>query len=262
MKTNYDTLNVNRDARGVVFLELARPDKRNALSAQMIAELTEFATICPSDGSVRAIVLSGQGDIFCAGGDLAWMHEQIKADRLQRMTEARKLAKMLQALNEIPSPMIGRVHGAAYGGGIGMCCVCDVVIADDQTKFGLTETKLGIIPATISPYVVARMGEGNARQVFMNARIFGADDALRLNIISRKVATQDMDHAIAQEIEPYLHTAPQAAAASKALVRSLGPRIDDDVIDATITCLADIWEGEEAVHGIGSFLNKTKPRWA
>jgi methylglutaconyl-CoA hydratase len=262
MKMTYETLNVTRDDRGVVFLELARPEKRNALSAQMIAELNEFATSCPTDDTVRAVVLSGQGDIFCAGGDLGWMHEQIKADRTQRMAEARKLAKMLQALNEIPAPMIGRVHGAAYGGGIGMCCICDVVVADDQAKFGLTETKLGIIPATISPYVVARMGEGNARQVFMNARIFDADDALRLNIISHKVAAQDMDQAIAYEIEPYLHTAPKAAAASKALVRTLGPRIDDAVIDATITCLADIWEGEEAEHGIGSFLKKTKPRWA
>jgi methylglutaconyl-CoA hydratase len=134
----------------------------------MIAELTELAGTLDQ---VRAVLLSGAGPTFCAGGDLAWMHAQILADRPQRLREARKLAEMLQALNTLPVPLIGRLHGGAFGGGVGLACVCDVVLASPETKFGMTETRLGIIPATIGPYVIARMGEGRARRVFMSGRI-------------------------------------------------------------------------------------------
>ena len=260
--TQYTAIHVTVDDRGVASLELAAPEKRNALSAAMIAEITDFATTLPTDGSIRVVVLSGQGSMFCAGGDLAWMKEQINADRAQRMREGRKLANMLRVLNELPVPLIGRVHGGAFGGGIGLCCVCDLVVADEETKFGLTETKLGLIPATISPYVIARMSEGKAREVFMSSRIFGAERAQSLNIVTQIVPASEMDAAIAHEVEPYLHTAPNAVAASKALARALGPRIDDAVIEDTIRRLADTWEGKEAAHGIDAFLTKTKARWA
>lgn len=258
----YETLAVTTDDRGIVSLDLNRPDKRNAISAQMIAELADFAARFPTDGRIRAVVLSGRGDVFCAGGDLAWMKEQINADRPQRMREARKLAMMLKALNEIPAPVIARVHAGAFGGGVGLCSICDVVIAERDAKFGLTETRLGLIPATISPYVVARIGDANARRVCMSGALFSAEMAQSLGLVSTVVAKDDLDAAISAEIDPYLKTAPMAAAAAKALVRSLGPRIDDAVIDDTIRQLADIWEGEEANHGISAFLTKTKPRWA
>ena len=256
---NYSTISVQMDERGVVSLRLDRAEKKNALSALMIEELTHFASNLPKGAHV--VVLSGAGDVFCAGGDLGWMKAQIDADRTTRMHEARKLAMMLNALNELDAPLIGRVHGGAFGGGIGMCCVCDCVISEQGTKFGLTETRLGLIPATISPYVIARMGEGQARRVFMSARIFSATEAKELGIVSRVAAGDDLDAQIEVEVAPYLSVAPNAVAASKRLVRSLGPKITPDIIDRTIQALADTWEGEEAEHGISAFLNKAKPRW-
>jgi methylglutaconyl-CoA hydratase len=258
----YETLTIRLDDRGVAYVTLNLPDKRNALSARMIAELTDMAQTLGADPATRAIVLSGAGKVFCAGGDLAWMQAQIAADRAERMIEARKLAMMLNALNEMPTPLIGRLHGGAFGGGIGIACVCDVAVADATTKFGLTETRLGLIPATIGPYVIARMGEGNARRVFMSSRIFDADEAERLGIVARVVGAEALDAAIEAEVAPYLSVAPVAVGAAKALARSLGPRIDAGVIDDTIRRLADTWEGEEAGHGINAFLTKTPARWS
>lgn len=255
----YETLMLATDARGVAYLTLNRPEKRNALSALMIEELT-CAMTALGQSDVRAVVLAGAGSVFCAGGDLDWMKAQIAGDRATRIREARKLAVMLQAMNTLPKPLIGRVHGGAFGGGVGLACVCDLVVADPQTKFGLTETRLGLIPATISPYVVARIGEGRARPIFMSARIFDAAEARDLGLIT--TCAPDLDAATEAEIAPFLLVSPVAAAAAKALARSLGPRIDDAVIDETIQRLVETWETEDAAHGIAAFLAKTKPRWA
>jgi methylglutaconyl-CoA hydratase len=260
--TEYQTLNVKIDDRGVAFGAMNRPEKRNALSSLMMDELTDIAETLGTDLNIRAIVLSGSGDIFCAGGDLDWMKEQIAADRETRMAEAGRLAAMLGALNTMPKPLIGRIHGAALGGGIGMACVCDVAIAQTGTKFGLTETRLGLIPATIGPYVIARMGEGFARRVFMSARIFGAEEAQTLGIIAKHVDAAEMDAAIDAEVEPYLNVAPVAVGAAKRLARGLGPVIDQAAIDYSIELLAETWEGEEAAHGLDAFLTKSAPRWA
>ena len=258
----FTTISTDIDARGVVYLTLNRPEKKNALSALMISELTEFAGSIANETAARVVVLRGAGDVFCAGGDLDWMKAQINADRAGRMAEARKLAHMLQALNELPLPLIGAVHGGAFGGGVGMGCVCDVVIAESGTKFGLTETRLGLIPATISPYVIARMGEGKARRVFMSARIFSAAEAQALDLIADQMPAAQLEARIEAEIAPYLKVAPGAVGASKALARALGPKIDDAVIEETVKRLADTWEGHEAKAGIDAFLNKTAPPWA
>ncbi len=259
--TNYKTLDVSKDDRGVVTLILNRPEKRNALSAEMISELTDFANNEGDDPTTRAVVLSGHGSLFCAGGDLAWMHDQIQADRPTRMAEARKLAMMLYALNTQSAPLIGRIHGGAYGGAVGLAAVCDVAVAETATTFALTETRLGLIPATIGPYVVARLGEANARRVFMSARRFSADEAVRLGLIASHCTADILDAAVEREVTPYLSVAPRAVAEAKKLTRDLGPRIDSDVINQTITRLADIWETDEAAEGIAAFLEKRKPRW-
>jgi len=259
---SWKTLDIQTDERGVTRVTLNTPEKRNVLSAVMIAELTEMAATIGNDGKTRAIILSGAGSMFCAGGDLNWMKAQIEADRAQRMREARKLADMLYALNTMRAPLIGRLHGGAFGGGIGLASVCDVTLADRSTKFCFSETRLGIIPATIGPYVLARMGEGNARRVFMSARIFDAVEAERLGIVSRAVAAEDLEQAVEAEVAPYLQVAPGAVAAAKKLARDLGPRIDAEVIDDTIRRLADIWETPEARHGIAAFLDKRAPDWA
>lgn len=259
---SYDTLEVRIDERGVASVTLNLPERRNALSAAMIEDLTAAAHTLGGSKAVRAVVLSGAGKVFCAGGDLNWMTAQIKADRATRIAEARKLALMLNALNEMPKPLIGRIHGAAMGGGIGLACVCDSVIADEATRFGLTETRLGLIPATIGPYVIARMGEGKARRVFMSARLFDAAEALDLGIIARRVSGAELDEAVEAEVVPYLSVAPGAVAAAKAHARSLGAGIDEAVIEDSIQRLADTWEGEEAAHGVAAFLNKEDPDWA
>ncbi|MGR3497895.1 MAG: crotonase/enoyl-CoA hydratase family protein [Limimaricola soesokkakensis] len=257
---SYETLKLDTDDRGVLTVTLNAPERRNALSAQMMDELTALAGT--EGAEARAVVLRGAGEVFCAGGDLTWMQAQIRADREGRRAEARRLAGMLDALNTMSSPLIGRVHGGAYGGGVGLACICDVVVAEAGTRFGFTETKLGIIPATISPYVLARMGEGRARQVFMSARLFGAEEAVRLGIATRAVPLADLDAAIEAEVAPYLKIARGAAARAKALARSLGPRIDEVVIEATIDRLVEAWESPEAEEGIAAFLEKRPARWS
>lgn len=256
---SYATLALD-SAHDILRVTLNRPEKKNALSAQMIADLTQLAQT--EGAEARAVILDAAGDVFCAGGDLEWMRAQIEADRPTRMAEARKLAEMLQALNEMPSPLIAAIHGGAFGGGVGVACVADMVLAAEGTRFGLTETRLGLIPATISPYVLARMGEGLSRRVFMSARIFDAAEAVELGIVARLVPQDDLSDAVAKEAETYLKVSAQAVGAAKTLARSLGPRIDDDVIDATIEALADTWETEDAAEGIDAFLQRRAPRWA
>ena len=261
-RKNWHSLIIESDERHVVYVTLNVPDKRNALSATMISELSEVAEQLSQCPTTRAVVLRGNGSVFCAGGDLTWMQAQIKADRPTRIIEAKRLAMMLHAWNTLPKPVIGSVHGGAYGGGAGLCCICDVTIAANDTRFGFTETKLGLIPATISPYVIARLGEGQARRVFMSARVFGAVEAESLGLISQSVEQCDLHLAVEKEVEPYLHTAPVAVGASKALARALGPVINQASIDDSINRLADSWETEEAAVGIDAFLNRTQPPWS
>lgn len=256
----YETLLLETDARGVATLTLNRPDKRNAMSGEMIAELHAAADHLAADAAVRVVVLQGAGELFCAGGDLNWMKAQINADGATRAAEAGKLAAMLGALNSLPKPLIGRIHGAAFGGGVGLACVCDVTVAAAGTKFGLTETRLGLIPATIGPYVIARMGEGRARQVFMSSRIFGNDDAQALGILAK--TADDLDAAIEAEIVPYLACAPGAVAEAKALALSLGGAPGPDEVQRSIAALVTRWENVEAGEGVEAFLSRRKPNWA
>jgi methylglutaconyl-CoA hydratase len=257
----YRTITVDCDDRGVARLALNRPEKHNALSSAMIGELAAAAGLLGRDPAVRVVVLTGAGESFCAGADLGWMKEQMAADGATRAREATRLAMMLQALNTCPRPVIGRIQGNAFGGGIGMASVCDVAIGADHARFGLTETKLGLIPATIGPYVLARLGEAMARRVFMSARLFGADEAVTLGLLARAVPAADLDAAVEAEVAPYLACAPGAVAEAKALARDLGPRIDEAVIERTIAALVRRWESPEAAEGIAAFFEKRAPSW-
>lgn len=257
----YKTLELNTDARGVATLRLNRPDKHNAMNAQMLDDLGDAAARLASDEAVRVVVLTGAGRSFCAGGDLAWMQAQMAATPEQRAQEAGRLAWVLQALNTLPKPLIGALQGNAFGGGVGMASVCDVAIGVDRLKMGLTEVRLGIIPATIGPYVIARMGEGRARRVFFSGRLFDAAEAVELGLLARCVPEEALADAVEAEVAPYLEAAPGAVAAAKALARSLGPRIDDAVIEGTIAALKARWETEEAAEGIAAFFDKRKAAW-
>ncbi|MEM7642199.1 MAG: crotonase/enoyl-CoA hydratase family protein [Pseudomonadota bacterium] len=252
-----DTIQVDRDGRGVATVTLNLPDTHNALSAAMMDELTAFA----ADPQARVVVLTGAGKSFCAGGDLRWMRAQFDASAEGRAAEGRRLAGMLKALNEMPVPLIARVNGAAFGGGVGLCCVADVALGVETALFGLTETRLGLIPATIGPYVIARLGEGVARRVFMSSRRFDAAEAVQLGVLAKAVPATELEAAVEAEVAPYLACAPGAVADAKRLARRLGPVIDDATIDESIAALARRWEGEEAAEGVGAFFEKRMARW-
>ncbi|MEO1948473.1 crotonase/enoyl-CoA hydratase family protein [Thioclava sp.] len=257
----FETIKTETDARGIARLTLARSEKHNALSEQMMEEITAAIGQLGSDDAVRVVILAAEGRSFCAGGDLKWMQSQIAAGAKERAAAARKLAGMLQALNTCPKPVIGAVQGNAFGGGIGMMSVCDVAIGVEGAKFGLTETRLGLTPATISPYVVARMGEARARRVFMSSRIFEAAEARDLGLLAKVVLPEVLERAVMAEAEPYLACAPGAVGEAKALVRALGPRIDESVIDMTIEALVTRWESAESDEGITAFFEKRDPTW-
>ena len=257
----FETIAISVDDRGVARLTLNRADKHNAMNAQMIAELTKAAAQLGADEAVRVVVLAAQGRSFCAGGDLAWMKEQMAATAEQRAAGARELATMLGALNTLPKPLIGRVQGQAFGGGIGMMSVCDIAIGIADCKFGLTETRLGLIPATISPYVIKRMGEDRARRVMMSARLFDSAQAKELGLLADVVAADDLDAAIEAEVKPYLSVAPRAVEKTKRLIRGQGGEISATQIEASIAALVEAWEDSEAQDGISAFFAKEKAPW-
>jgi methylglutaconyl-CoA hydratase len=257
-----ETLTLAIDARGIATLALNRPDKHNAMSAAMIAELHQAARDLGADPGVRAVILTGTGDSFCAGGDLGWMQAQMTADAASRADQARALAGMLGALNTLPKPLIGRIQGPAYGGGIGLMAVCDVAIGVDTARFGLTETRLGLIPATIGPYVLARMGEAMARRVFMSARLFDAGEAVTLGLLARAVPASDLDACVEAQVAPYLACAPGAVASAKALALRLGAAPAPEDVEHSIDELVARWESPEAQEGIAAFFARRKPDWS
>ncbi len=250
----YNTIQLTTDVRGIATLTLARPEKHNAMNSQMMAEITAATQALATDDKVRAVILAAQGKSFCAGADLNWMRAQAAQDRAEKITEARLLANMLAGLNALPKPLIGRVEGNAYGGGIGMMAVCDIVVAVKATRFALTETKLGLIPATIGPFVLRRLSETYARQVFFTAKPFDTDLALRAGLVSSVCAADEMDAAIEAEIKPILQTAPGAVAQAKQLLQQMQGRDVENDIDLTINALADRWETTEAQQRIAAFF--------
>lgn len=256
-----DLIRTEVDARGVARLILTRADKHNALSAQMMTDLEEAAGALAQDSGVRVVVLEAEGKSFCAGGDLAWMRAQFEMDAATRRRESARIATALGALYALPQPLIGRVQGNAFGGGVGLVSVCDVTIGADHVTMGLTETRLGLIPANIGPYVIARMGPVRAAEVFMNARLFKADEAVRLNLLTRAVPQDALDSAIEAEITPYMSCAPGAVRDAKALLRRLSGGVDPAEVEAAIDALSRRWESREAQEGIAAFFDKRPAPW-
>ncbi len=257
----FETLTLERDARGVATVTLNRPDKHNAMSGLMIDELTQIAQDLAGDTSVRVVVLAATGKSFCAGADLGWMQAQIASDAATRRQEARSLAMMLMHWNDLPKPVIAAVQGNAFGGGVGLISICDIAIGASGAHMALTETRLGLIPATIGPYVIAKIGEAHARQVILSARIFKAEEAVSFNLLNRVVSRDSLSSAVEEEVTHCLSCAPQATAAAKKMIRELGVKVDEVVISRTIDALAECWESGEAGAGIAAFFNKEAPPW-
>jgi len=249
----YQTIRVETDDEGIAKLTLNRPEKHHAIDARMIGELTEAAQALDADTGVRTVVLAASGPSFCAGGDLEWMRAQQAADRDGKMAEAGRFAAMLATLNALSKPLIARVQGNAYGGGVGLVAVSDIAIGVEGIRFALTETRLGLIPATIGPFIVRRMGEGMARQVFFSGNVFGTDFALRAGLLHEACSESELDARLRRQTDAVLKTAPEAVAAAKAQCLSLGDHEDAD-IRKSVTALADCWESEEAQARIRAFL--------
>lgn len=258
---SYETLKLDIDARGLARLTMARPDKHNAMNALVIRELADAAARLASDARVRAIVLASEGKSFSAGADLTWMQEQWAKNRAGRIAEASSLANMLRALDDLPQPVIARVQGPAYGGGIGLMAVADIAIAAAEAKFALTETRLGLIPATIGPFVVRRIGEGHARRLFLNARPFDAAQAHHMGLVSAVVPAEALDAAVEVEVAAALQCAPGAVRDAKALAKHLARHPDNDLATFSIEQLANRWETDEARAGIEAFFAKQKAPW-
>jgi len=257
----FETIAFDVDAAGVAHLTLNRPESRNAMSQQMIGEMSAALRQLRESPNIRAVVLSGAGDVFCAGGDLKGMQTQVTRTREERIADAEELARMLADFNSLPQLVIGRINGPAYGGGVGLISICDLAIAVDTAKFALTEVRLGLIPATISPYVVARLGVPNSRRVMLSGVEMDAPMAARLGLISEAVPADQLDAAVRRELAALLRCAPGAVARAKELIRFVSTHDTADNITYTAARLADAWESEELGEGIMSFLQKRKPNW-
>jgi methylglutaconyl-CoA hydratase len=247
---------------GVARLELARPDVHNAFNEVLIAELTRALSALDSDADVRAVVLSGQGRSFCAGADLHWMKRMAGHGRAENLADARSLATMLETLYRMGKPTLARVHGPAYGGGVGLAACSDIVVAAPEATFALSEVKLGLIPATIGPYVVEAIGARQARRYFLTAERFGASEALRIGLVHEVVPQDDLDRRLDELLAMLRAAGPRAQGEAKALIRSIAHRpIGDDVIEGTALRIAAVRSSPEAKEGVAAFLDKREPAW-
>jgi methylglutaconyl-CoA hydratase len=247
---------------GVARLTLDRPDIRNAFDDALIAALTQALRELDADDEVRAVVLAGNGPAFCAGADLNWMKRMAGYGYEQNLADARALAGMLRMLDRMKKPTVARVHGPAFAGGVGLVAACDIAIGTPEAKFCLSEAKLGLSPATISPYVVRAMGERMARRYFLTAEVFDANEAHRIGLLSHVSPSEELDGEIEEILKHLVQGGPEALAKIKDLVRTVssGP-ISDALIDDTAQRIAEIRVSPEGREGIASFLEKRKPAW-
>jgi methylglutaconyl-CoA hydratase len=242
-------------------LTLNRPDVRNAFDEEVIGSLTEAAREASLDKTLRAVVLAGSGKAFCAGADLAWMTKAIAYTREENRRDAEDLARMLETLDTLPVPLVGRVHGAALGGGLGLVAVCDIVVASEDAMFGFTEVKLGIIPAVISPYVVPKIGPSAARELFLTGARFTARRARRIGLVHDVVAESDLDESVETYLGELLTAGPTAITAAKTLIREVSGARSADVIGLTTTRIAEQRVSDEGQEGMRAFLERRKASW-
>ncbi|MEG3190784.1 enoyl-CoA hydratase-related protein [Lysobacter sp. D1-1-M9] len=243
-------------------LRLTRPEVHNAFDAMLIAALTGALEALAGDDDIRVVVLEGDGASFSAGADLNWMRGMAAASEADNRDDALALARLMRTLDELPKPTIARVHGAAFGGGVGLVACCDIAIGTPQAKFGLTESKLGLLPAVISPYVIDAIGARQARRWFASAEIFDAAEAQRIGLLHEVVEADALDATIQRQIALLLKAGPHAAAQAKSLVRQVAAHSDRDRHDADNAALiAQLRVSAEGQEGLSAFLDKRKPGW-
>lgn len=260
--TQFELIKVSIDPRGVAQLMLNRPDAKNAMSQPLMRELATAAKELAADPRVRVIVLTGAGDVFSAGGDLKGMTQQASNTREGRISDATEFATTLQDLDRLPKLLIGRINGSAFGGGLGLISVCDITIGRADSKFRLSEVALGLIPATISPYVVGRIGVRNSRRIMLNGCPFDGAAAGQMGLLDIVVRTaEELDQAVEREVASALLCAPGAVANCKELIRFVSTHDVKENLVYTATALADSWETAEIREGIDAFFAKRTPNW-
>jgi methylglutaconyl-CoA hydratase len=258
---SYGTIEVERDGR-VGRIWLARPDVRNAFNAVMIRELREGLRALAEDDAVRVIVLSGRGTAFCAGADLAWMREIVRFSYEQNLRESLDLAECLHDLYAVPKPTVARVNGPAIGGGTGFVSACDIAVATAEARFGLSEVKIGVVPAAISPYVVRRIGESRARQYFLTGERFDALQALEIGLVNIVVEPEDLDRKVEELVSSLLSSGPEALAKAKELLARVPGMSFAEAKRFTAEMIAGLRVSAEAQEGMAAFLEKRKPKWS
>ena len=243
-------------------LLLNRPGVRNAFNAEMIAELSHWAAEFqhrPASDRARVVVLGGAGKAFCAGADAAWLAKIASHSEEENIRDATAASQMFRALNELPVPLVGRIHGAAIGGSAGLAAVCDIVVSTEEALFGFPEVRLGIIPAVISPFVLAKIGASAARELFLTGVRFSAARAYALNLVHVVVAVADIDETVERYVAEILAGGPEAMAATKAVIRDVSRGGGEDVTAKALAARRASPEGRE---GLRAFLEKRKPRWS
>jgi methylglutaconyl-CoA hydratase len=244
----------------VVHVTLNRPEVRNAFNDTLIAALTAWAESVGTGGP-RVAVLSGAGKVFCAGADLTWMSQMAGYTREENLRDAAAMARMFAALDALPIPLIGRVHGAALGGGVGLAAVCDIVVAAEDAAFAFTEVKLGILPAVISPYAIAKIGASPARELFLTGARFSAQRAKEIGLVHAVTEHADLDRVIAKYVNDLITSGPEAVAAAKRLIAEVAGRSRTSAVEYSIDAIAERRVSPEGQEGMGAFLAKRPPSW-
>jgi len=261
---SYSFLLLARDGP-VERLTLNRPDVRNAFNEHVIAELTHWAeTLSASEVSKRprVVVLGGEGQAFCAGADVAWMAKTVDYTEEENVRDATAMSRMFAAINTVPVPLIGRVHGAALGGGAGLAAVCDIVVAEERTRFGFTETRLGILPAVISPFALAKIGRSAARELFLTGSRFSAARAKEIGLVHAVVPLDQLDAAVDTYIGELLAAGPQAVAAAKGMIQEVWEHPAAETLAITANAIATRRVSAEGQEGLRAFLAKRAPSWS
>ena len=248
--------------RNVARVTLNRPDVRNAFNAEVIAELRDTFTRLSTDSAIRAVVLAGEGKSFCGGADINWMRGALDLDYDDNIADAETMSNMFRAIDGCSKPVIGRIHGAALGGGAGLTAVCDVAIASDETIFGFTEVKLGIIPAVISPFVLRKIGPSHARALFFTGERFGTERAMHIGLIHERTTADALDANIDRVLDEIRSAGPHAIAAAKALVSRVLEESYDDSLYLTATAIAKQRTSDEGQEGLRAFLERRPAKFA
>jgi methylglutaconyl-CoA hydratase len=256
----FECISVRREG-AVEHVSLNRPGVRNAFNEHTIRELTWWADSAAKDPRLRVAVLSGAGPVFCAGADVTWMSRMIGFTQQENIEDATGMGRMFLALDRLPIPLIGRVHGAALGGGAGLCAVCDMVVAAEDAVFGFTEVKLGIIPAVISPFVIVKIGRSAARELFLTGARFPAARARDIGLVHAVVPGVDLDGRVAAYVSELLTSAPEAVSAVKALIPEVARRGPGEATALTAEAIARRRVSAEGQEGLRAFLEKRPPAW-